>query len=292
MLAESDDINVVVERPMSVKLTAEELEFTPYCENKPVRKKILGIQSLPQDKDENGKLLPVLPIVGKVYAESAAQKAGLQPQDILISINDTLLNTFDDLKNYVAVHQNDEFEIKYLRPLVFDVKLREATYEPENGTKIRRRLLGVISSQEVSFAEQNIPFAEAVQAGFAEAYGLTANTLRAVGQMVTGQRGGDEVGGIIRIAEMSGDLTKTGGLVSFLYFMALLSVNLGLINLLPIPVLDGGNFVIFFIEMLVRRELNPKVKDYIFKFGIAIILAIMVLATWNDVVHLIGRWFD
>ena len=77
-----------------------------------------------------------------------------------------------------------------------------------------------------------------------------------------------------------------------MWLRTLLSVNLGLINLLPIPVLDGGNFVIFFIEMLICRELNPKVKDYIFKFGIFIILAIMVLATWNDVVHLISRWFD
>lgn len=158
--------------------------------------------------------------------------------------------------------------------------------------KIKRRMLGVISSQEVSFAETDMSFGRAVKAGFNEAYDLTATTLRAVGQMITGQRGGKEVGGIISIAQMSGDVSKKGGLLSFIYFMALLSVNLGLINLLPIPVLDGGNFVIFFIEMVCRRELNAKVKDYIFRFGLYIILAIMVLATWNDVARLIGRWFD
>ncbi len=153
-------------------------------------------------------------------------------------------------------------------------------------------MLGVVSTQDINFAETDMSFAAAVKAGFVEAYDLTANTLRAVGQMITGQRGGKEVGGIIRIAEMSGDVSKKGGLISFIYFMALLSVNLGLINLLPIPVLDGGNFVIFFIEMITRRELNAKIKDYIFKFGLLIIVAIMILATWNDVVHLIGRWFD
>ena len=110
--------------------------------------------------------------------------------------------------------------------------------------------------------------------------------------MITGKRGGDEVGGIIRIAEMSGDISKTGGILSFIYFMALLSVNLGLINLLPIPVLDGGHVVIFIIEMITRRELKTEIKEYIFKFGLLLILGIMVLATWNDIIHLIGRWFD
>lgn len=292
MLAEKDNIAVDVERPMNVSLQAEELNFTPRCETKSQHRKIIGIQSLPMDKDEKGELISAPAVVGDVYDGSAAQKAGLLKNDVLISINGVALNTFDDLKNYVETHIDDEFIIEYRRPLHFDVELKVTEYEPENGAKVKRRMLGVISAQEVSFAEENMPLMKAVKAGFVEAYDLTANTLRAVGQMVTGQRGGGEVGGIIRIAEMSGDVTKTGGLVSFLYFMALLSVNLGLINLLPIPVLDGGNFVIFFIEMIIRRELNPKVKDWIFKFGIAIILAIMVLATWNDVVHLISRWFD
>ncbi len=292
MLAEQDNIKVDIERPMSVNFHAEELDFIPRCAKEPEHRKVIGVQSLPMDKDEKGELISAPAVVGDVYDGSAAQKAGLQKGDILVSINGMELQTFDDLKDYVSEHIDDEFIIEYRRPLVFDVKLRETDYEPENGNKVKRRMLGVISSHELSFAEENMPFMNAVKAGFVEAYDLTANTLRAVGQMITGQRGGGEVGGIIRIAEMSGDVTKTGGLVSFLYFMALLSVNLGLINLLPIPVLDGGNFVIFFIEMIIRRELNPKVKDWIFKFGIFIILAIMVLATWNDVVHLISRWFD
>ena len=153
-------------------------------------------------------------------------------------------------------------------------------------------MLGVQSISGIVFAGESMTFANAVKSGFEEAYDLTATTLRAVGQMITGQRGGKEVGGIIRIAEMSGDVSKSGGFIGFIYFMALLSVNLGLINFLPIPVLDGGHVVIFLCEMVTRRELQPRIKDYIFKFGLLIILAIMVLATWNDVAHLINRWFD
>ena len=209
----------------------------------------------------------------------------LQPTDVLVSVNGQ-----KDVS--VADINADTTEIEIRRPMILNVILRETAYAPENGEKIKRRMLGVISSQEVTFAETDMSAGAAIKAGFKEAYDLTANTLRAVGQMITGQRGGKEVGGIIRIAEMSGDVSKKGGLISFIYFMALLSVNLGLINLLPIPVLDGGNFVIFFIEMLTGRDLNTKIKDFIFKLGIIIILAIMVLATWNDVVHLISRWFD
>lgn len=209
----------------------------------------------------------------------------LQPTDVLVSVNGLKDTSVADINA-------DTTEIEIRRPMTLNVVLRETAYAPENGEKIRRRMLGVISSQEVTFAETDMSAGAAIKAGFKEAYDLTANTLRAVGQMITGQRGGKEVGGIIRIAEMSGDVSKKGGLISFIYFMALLSVNLGLINLLPIPVLDGGNFVIFFIEMLTGRDLNTKIKDFIFKLGIIIILAIMVLATWNDVVHLISRWFD
>ena len=110
--------------------------------------------------------------------------------------------------------------------------------------------------------------------------------------MLTGERGGKEVGGIIRIAEMSGDISKNAGLISFIYFMALLSVNLGLINLLPIPALDGGHIVIYLVEIVTFRQLSDKVKDIILKIGITIILAILVLATWNDVTHLIDRFTE
>lgn len=292
MLADKDEITVDIERPLTITLKAETLDWQPQGYAEAVHGKFLGLESEPAEIDKNGKILPVLAIVGEVYAGSAAAKAGIVKKDKIISINGQAIDTFDEVKNFVAAHIDEELTIVLHRPMSLKVVLRETDYKPENGEKIKRRMLGVISAQEVTFAETDMSAGAAIKAGFKEAYDLTANTLRAVGQMITGQRGGKEVGGIIRIAEMSGDISKKGGLISFIYFMALLSVNLGLINLLPIPVLDGGNFIIFFIEMLTGRDLNTKVKDFIFKLGIIIILAIMVLATWNDVVHLISRWFD
>ena len=170
--------------------------------------------------------------------------------------------------------------------------MKETEFDSGDGKMEKRRMLGIYSTAGIVFSHGNMTFADAVKAGAYEAYDVTVTTLRAVGQMITGSRGGKDVGGIIRIAEMSGDVSKSGGLIGFIYFMALLSVNLGLINILPVPVLDGGHVVIYLCEMIIRRELKPRIKDYIFKIGLFIILAIMVLATWNDMVHLFNRWFD
>lgn len=291
-LSVSDDVVVAVERPYEVTLTTQEITYTPKCGGEERTEKLLGLRSVDIEVDEKGNDLPTIPEVGEVMENTPAAAAGIQSGDILESVDGIALESFTQLREYVQAHDGKEFLLKLRRPMRFDVRLKDTTYTDHDGEKIKRRMLGVMSTQDIDFAETDMSFAAAVKAGFVEAYDLTANTLRAVGQMITGQRGGKEVGGIIRIAEMSGDVSKKGGLINFIYFMALLSVNLGLINLLPIPVLDGGNFVIFFIEMITRRELNAKIKDYIFKFGLLIIVAIMILATWNDVVHLIGRWFD
>ncbi len=292
LLAPDGPVEILIERPQTISLKAEEIEFIPCGSTEKTTQKILGINSLPAEVDSVGNELPTPAVVGSVVVSSAADKVDLRRGDIIESVNGVEMADFAMFKNYVATHINEEMTLKVRRPLTFYVTLRETDFDAGDGQKVKRRMLGVMSSQEVSFVDKDMSFWNATKAGFVEAYDLTANTLRAVGQMITGQRGSKEVGGIIRIAEMSGDVSKKGGLINFIYFMALLSVNLGLINLLPIPVLDGGNFVIFLLEMITGRELNAKVKDYIFKLGLLIILAIMVLATWNDVVHLISRWFD
>ena len=95
-----------------------------------------------------------------------------------------------------------------------------------------------------------------------------------------------------RIAEMTGDISKSEGWLDFIVFMALLSINLGLINLFPIPVLDGGSVVIYVLEIISGREMNDRVKEYLFRFGLSLLAALMIFATWNDVVHLFDRWFN
>lgn len=153
-------------------------------------------------------------------------------------------------------------------------------------------MLGIKSINVVEVKPEKVPFLTAVHDAAAESWRITEMTLRGVGQMITGRRNADEVGGIIRIAEMSGDISKTSGWLDFVIFMALLSINLGLINLFPIPLLDGGHVVIYLIEMVSRREINERAKDYIFRFGLAVIVSLMLFATYNDFARLFHRWFS
>ena len=127
--------------------------------------------------------------------------------------------------------------------------------------------------------------ATAVWRAVRETVDLTAATLNGVGQMIRGVRGTEDLGGPLRIAQMSGEVAQSG-VVSLIWFLALLSINLGLINLFPIPLLDGGHLLFYAIEGVCGRPLGERAQEYGFRIGLALVLTLMVFATWNDLVHL------
>jgi regulator of sigma E protease len=129
---------------------------------------------------------------------------------------------------------------------------------------------------------------EAVGEAVAHSYFLVEATFVALGQIIAGERGTEDLGGPLRIAEMSGQMAELG-LTTLLLFMAFLSVNLGLINILPIPVLDGGHLVFYAMEAIRGRPVNERAQEYSFRIGLALILSLMVFVTWNDIVNLINR---
>jgi regulator of sigma E protease len=118
---------------------------------------------------------------------------------------------------------------------------------------------------------------------------ITSDTLQALGQMVMGTRSTDELGGILRIGAYAGDFAQQG-LIAFITFAGLLSVNLGLVNFLPIPLLDGGYLVMYAMEKIRGKPLNERVQEYALRVGLVFLLGIMFLATWNDVVQL--QWIN
>ena len=234
------------------------------------------------------------PIVGSVIEGSAAQQAGIQPNDRILKINGHDINNFQDINYEVTLAVDGKAEVVVLRDgseKNINLNLKPVEVKNSDGTSTSKIMLGVKSLNVMEIDHQRLSFLDAVHEACLETWSITDATLRGVGQMITGQRGGDDVGGIIRIAEMSGDITKQNGILDFIVFMALLSINLGLINLFPIPLLDGGHIVINLIELVTRRELGTKIKDYLFKTGFALIMALMIFATWNDIVRLINRWF-
>ncbi len=118
-----------------------------------------------------------------------------------------------------------------------------------------------------------------------ETVNISVSTLQAVWQMIIGARSTDELGGPLRIAQMSGEVAQYG-FVAVLSFMAVLSINLGLINLFPIPVLDGGHLLFYAAEAIRGKPLGQRAQEYGFRLGLALVLTLMVFATWNDLVHL------
>ncbi|MFV0627112.1 MAG: RIP metalloprotease RseP [Alphaproteobacteria bacterium] len=234
------------------------------------------------------------PVVGDVMKESAAEMVGIMPNDKILKINGHEIKNFSDISREVELNVEPNIDVELLRgtetlSLSFPLKVLE--YQDSEGKTIKKMMLGVQSKNQVEIEYKSLSFFDAVKEAGIETWDVTASTLRGLGQIFSGKRSGDEIGGIIRIAEMSGDVSKTG-VISFFVFMALISINLGLINLFPIPVLDGGHVVIYVIEIITRREVNEKVKEFLFKIGLGFIILLMLFATWNDIYRLFNRWFS
>jgi regulator of sigma E protease len=118
-----------------------------------------------------------------------------------------------------------------------------------------------------------------------ETYGLTIATFTAVGQMITGTRSTRDLSGPLRIAEISGDMAQLG-LYQYVWFLGVLSLSLCIINLLPVPMLDGGHLLFYGFEALRGKPLGQRAQEYGFRIGLALVITLMVFATWNDLVHL------
>ena len=235
------------------------------------------------------------PIVGEAVPEGAAAQAGIKSGDRILSINGAAISDFADIAKYGALAADRLVMVEVQRGeelLNFAFPLTEIEMEQSDGTKIKEYMLGVKSVTTIEVTHEDLSLGKSLLMGCQEVWDVTVTTLRGIGQMITGKRSGEDVGGVIRIAEMTGDISKTHSIIDFVVFMALLSVNLGLINLFPIPVLDGGHVVFYLLEIVSGRELNEKVKEGLFKVGLALLLALMIFATWNDIVHLTDRWFN
>ncbi|MBE6444972.1 MAG: RIP metalloprotease RseP [Alphaproteobacteria bacterium] len=235
-------------------------------------------------------------VVGDVVAGSSAEMGGIQKGDKITKVNDKIIKNFSDITQEVTMHTSGNIKLEIEREgkiINLSFPLKSVPLEIDNQkTTPDRPMLGIKSVSAIELSPEKLSLLHSISDACAETWRITAVTLRGVGQMIAGRRSADEVGGILRIAEMSGDITKQNGLIDFVAFMALLSINLGLINLFPIPLLDGGHVVIYMLEIVSRREINERIKEYIFRFGLFVLISLMLFATYNDFVHLFKRWFS
>ena len=219
-------------------------------------------------------------VVGEVVAGGAAEAAGLQKGDRILTIDGSPITRFDDIQRIVVSHPGQKMSVVLHRGEA-DLTLQATPEARDDGHGKQVGLLG-IRSGGTEF-EPLSPGA-AVVAGVVQTWDVTTQTLQGVGQMLSGARGTDDLGGPLRIAQLSGEVAELG-ISSLVSFIAVLSVNLGLINLFPIPILDGGHLVFYLVEAIRGRPLPPRALEYGFRAGFALLACLFVFATWNDLSH-------
>lgn len=219
-----------------------------------------------------------------VIENSPASEAGIYPGDIIDKINGKKVNSFDDIKNIMSLNLGEDVNVKITNQKDAKAITPKKMIEKDIlGNEVISYKLGIITT-DIKIEDKNI-FAATKLAIF-ECYNLSVMTLKAMGQIVTGARSSKELGGPIKIAQYSAKSLEAG-IKSLLWFMALLSVNLGLINLLPIPVLDGGHLLIYLVEASFGKKIACKIQNYGFQIGIILLLMLTIFVSLNDLSSLL-----
>jgi len=225
------------------------------------------------------------PVVGQVVPSSAAASAGLKPGDRFVSVDRTRISRFEQIQQIIGLNTGTTIPIVVER----DGKEVNLKATPQIVTDTDRfgnqHSIARLGVEAKAGALVRLDPATAVWRGIGQTWNITAGTLEALWQMIVGRRSGDELSGPVGIVRMSGEVAS-GGIVALIDFMAVLSVNLGLINLFPIPVLDGGHLLFYAAEAIKGKPLGQRAQEYGFRLGLALVLTLMVFATWNDFARL------
>jgi regulator of sigma E protease len=227
------------------------------------------------------------PVVHDIRSGSAAERAGIQKGDVIVSIDGEKIDSFSDLQKAVVTRGGEELTLVIDRRgsaitlnLIPDIK-----EEPDGfGGTIRIGLLGVVGDTEKGIRYEKLGPVAAIEAGVEQTWFIVETTFRYLGKLITGQESAKQLGGFISIGKAAGDAASEG-FFNFVHTIAFLSVSIGLINLFPIPMLDGGHLVYYAIELVRGKPLGPQAQEWGFRIGFSVVILLMVVGTWNDLVR-------
>lgn len=225
------------------------------------------------------------PVVAEVKAASAAERAGVLPGDVLVALDGSKVTTFDDVRRYVSVRPDLSIIVTVRRQdqtLDLPMVPQRTEITDQFGNKMEIGVIGIVTDQQSgNFRIEPLTPVQAVGEGFVQTWQVVTGTGDYLWNVVTGRMKADQLGGPIRVAQASGQMA-TLGVAALLQLAAVLSVSIGLLNLMPVPVLDGGHLMFYAIEAIRGKPASPAVQEIAFRIGFALIMMLMVFATWND----------
>ena len=220
--------------------------------------------------------------VGAIEQGCVAAQAGFRPGDRILSINGTRIDNFADMQTYIALRPEEPMHFRVARggqEVAIDATPRAHVDEDRFGNRARIGRIGIRMPGPVEFSP--VPVWQLPGAAVGKTVESVQTMLTALGQVISGRRSFSELGGPLKIAQVSGQQASLGWL-DFFWFMTIVSINLGFINLLPIPLLDGGHLLFYAIEGVRRKPLRPEAQEWAFRTGLAVLLALMIFVTFND----------
>ncbi|GAO38506.1 peptidase M50 family protein [Sphingomonas changbaiensis NBRC 104936] len=225
------------------------------------------------------------PIAGKIMPGSVAEQAGFAYGDVFRRVDGRAIGSFRDLTTYVRSHPGAPIDVAVQRgdrEIAIRVTPRPVPALDEQGKPIKMGVLGIEGQLEP------IGPITALRLGTEQSWRIVTMMADGLGQILTGSRSAKELGGPLSIARFSGEAASAGP-GTFAYFVALISINLGFINLLPVPMLDGGHLLFYALEAVRRKPVAPQVQEWAFRSGLLLLLGLMLFATFNDL-SAFGLW--
>ncbi len=221
------------------------------------------------------------PIIAAIDPKLPAASSGLQVGDRIISVNGRETKTFQQVQNMVVDRPLSELDLRVDRKgQAVAIKVKTALLREKDrfGNEFKLGRLGVTVSQ---IDIEPVSLFEAPGYAVGQVVDIIDRSLTGLGQIITGRRSIDELGGPLKIAQISGQVA-TLGILSFVSFLAFMSINLGFINLLPIPMLDGGHLTFYALEAIMRKPVSPRIMELAYRSGMALVLGLMLFVTLND----------
>lgn len=232
------------------------------------------------------------PRVGSVVEGSPAAAAGVKADDLVLKIQGQEIDDFADLQRIVTISPEQDLEFVVDRGgqlVTLTIRPKLTEHEDALAGKVTRPIIGITSTPGAERLHREVGVGEAVVLGVDRTGMIISSTLSFIVDLFRGRQSADQLGGPIRIADVSGQVAKFG-IQPLLHFIGVISVSIGLLNLFPIPLLDGGHLMFYAVEAVRRKPLSERTQEIGFRIGLAIVLMLMVFATVNDL-PILKKWF-